>query len=78
MWGARTVPRFLERPKSLLTEAQWREVLDTNLTSAFLVARAVAPRMIARGMGKVINICSVMSEVSRPTIGESCSLAISG
>jgi gluconate 5-dehydrogenase len=43
-------------------------VIDTNLTSAFLVARAVAPRMIARGRGKIINICSVMSEVSRPTI----------
>lgn len=52
-----------------MTEAQWREVIDTNLTSAFLVARAVVPRMIARGGGKIINICSVMSEVSRPTIG---------
>ena len=51
-----------------MTEEQWRAVLDTNLTSAFLVARAVAPPMIARGRGKIINICSVMSEVSRPTI----------
>jgi len=51
-----------------MSEAQWRAVIDTNLTSAFLVARAVAPRMIARGRGKIINICSVMSEVSRPTI----------
>ena len=55
-------------PLAEMTEAQWREVLDTNLTSAFLVARAVAPRMIARKAGKIINICSVMSEVSRPTI----------
>ena len=52
-----------------MTEAQWREVIDTNLTSAFLVARAVVPGMIARGSGKIINICSVMSEVTRPTIG---------
>jgi gluconate 5-dehydrogenase len=52
-----------------LTEAQWREVLDTDLTSAFFLARAVAPRMIARGKGKVINICSLMSEVGRPTTG---------
>lgn len=52
-----------------MTEEAWRAVLDTNLTSAFLVARAVAPRMIARGRGKIINICSVMAEVSRPTIG---------
>lgn len=48
--------------------AQWREVLDTNLTSAFLVAQAVAPRMIARRAGKIVNICSVMCEVARPTI----------
>ncbi|MEO6244941.1 MAG: SDR family oxidoreductase, partial [Opitutaceae bacterium] len=55
-------------PLAEMTEAQWREVVDTNLTSAFLTARAVAPRMIARGSGKIINTCSVMSEVSRPTI----------
>src|ERR1700690_266017 len=52
-----------------MTEPQWREVIDTNLTSAFLVTRAVAPRMIARGAGKVINICSLMSEVGRQTTG---------
>jgi gluconate 5-dehydrogenase len=52
-----------------LTEEQWKQVLDTDLTSAFLLARAVAPRMIARGSGKVINICSLMSEVGRPTTG---------
>ena len=51
-----------------MTEEQWRAVIDTNLTSAFLVARAAVPRMIDRGRGKIINICSVMSEVSRPTI----------
>ena len=55
-------------PLAEMTEAQWRTVLDTNLTSVFLTARAVAPRMIARGAGKIINTCSVMSEVSRPTI----------
>jgi gluconate 5-dehydrogenase len=56
-------------PLAEMTEEQWRAVVDTNLTSAFLVSRAVAPRMIARGAGKIINICSVMTEVSRPTIG---------
>jgi gluconate 5-dehydrogenase len=55
-------------PLAEMTETQWREVIDTNLTSAFLVARSVAPRMIARRAGKIINICSVMTEVSRPTI----------
>jgi gluconate 5-dehydrogenase len=56
-------------PLAEMTAEQWREVIDTNLTSAFLVARAVVQGMIARGTGKIINICSVMSEVSRPTIG---------
>lgn len=56
-------------PLAEMSEEQWRAVLDTNLTSAFLVARAVVPGMIARRAGKIINICSVMSEVSRPTIG---------
>jgi gluconate 5-dehydrogenase len=51
-----------------MSDAQWREVLETNLTGAFLVARAVAPYMIARGSGKMISMCSAMSEVSRPTI----------
>jgi len=51
-----------------MTEVQWREVIDTNLTSAFLVTRVVAPRMIARRAGKIINTCSLMSEVGRPTI----------
>ena len=55
-------------PLAEMTEVQWREVIDANLTSVFLVARAVAPRMIARRAGKIINTCSVMSEVSRPTI----------
>jgi gluconate 5-dehydrogenase len=47
----------------------WNEVLTHNLTSAFLVGRAVARGMIARGRGKIINICSLMSEVGRPTTG---------
>ncbi|ACB74558.1 glucose 1-dehydrogenase [Opitutus terrae] len=52
-----------------MLESQWREVLDTNLTSAFLVARAVAPGMIARRAGKIINVCSLMSEIGRATTG---------
>ena len=40
----------------------WNEVLLTNLTSAMLVSRAVAPGMIARERGKIVNICSLMSD----------------
>jgi gluconate 5-dehydrogenase len=51
-----------------MTEAQWREVIETNLTSVFLVTRQVGPRMIMRRAGKIINLCSLMSEVSRPSV----------
>ena len=45
--------------------ARWQEVLDVNLTGAFVVAQAVARRMIARAAaGKIINICSLMSEAA--------------
>ena len=55
-------------PLAEMSEAHWREVIDTNLTSAFLVTRSVVSGMISRGTGKIINICSVMSDVARPTI----------
>jgi gluconate 5-dehydrogenase len=47
----------------------WQRVLDVNLTSAFLVSRAVVPGMIERGAGKIVNTCSVTSKVGRETIG---------
>lgn len=46
----------------------WQRVLTTNLTSAFLVGRAAARRMIPRGTGKIVNVCSVQTELARPTI----------
>ena len=52
-----------------LAEADWNAVIQTNLTAAFLVGREVAKGMIARKAGKIINICSVMSELARPTTG---------
>lgn len=51
-----------------LSEETWREVLDSNLTGAFLTAQQVGKGMIARQRGKIINICSLLSEVGRPTI----------
>jgi gluconate 5-dehydrogenase len=56
-------------PLEQFDEKVWREVLDINLTGLFLVTQQVVQGMIARKSGKIINICSVMSEVSRPTIG---------
>lgn len=47
----------------------WRQILDTNLTGAFIVARRVAARMIRERRGKIINICSLASELGRQGIG---------
>ncbi len=48
--------------------ADWKRLMATNLDSVFLVSRAVARGMIARGGGRIINICSVQSELGRPSI----------
>jgi gluconate 5-dehydrogenase len=58
----------LRRPLEEFSLADWRWVMDTNVTSAFLVGRAVASRMLTRGAGKIINVCSVQSELARATI----------
>ncbi|WP_261504558.1 glucose 1-dehydrogenase [Burkholderia multivorans] len=47
---------------------QWEELMKTNVDSVFLVSRSVARRMISRKRGKIINICSVQSELGRPSI----------
>ncbi|MFN8623686.1 MAG: SDR family oxidoreductase [Chloroflexota bacterium] len=46
----------------------WQRMLDTNLTSVFLVGAAVARRMLPRKRGKIINICSLTSDLGRRTI----------
>ncbi len=51
-----------------LDPADFRRVIETNLTSAFVVGREAARRMIGRGRGKVINIGSLTSQLARPTI----------
>jgi gluconate 5-dehydrogenase len=47
---------------------KWRELMRVNVESAFIVGKAVAKHMIAQKSGKIINICSVQSELGRPTI----------
>jgi gluconate 5-dehydrogenase len=60
----------LRKPILDLQLSEWQRVIDTNLTSAFLVGREAARRMIKRGRGgKIINIASLTSEVARPTTG---------
>lgn len=45
----------------------WRQVVDTNLTSGFVVGRAYARHMLPRGSGKIVNICSVQTQLVRPS-----------
>ncbi|KGT91669.1 gluconate 5-dehydrogenase [Erwinia typographi] len=57
------------QPMLDLALSDWQRVLDVNLTSAFLIARAAARRMVARGGGgKIINIGSLTSEAARATV----------
>jgi 2-deoxy-D-gluconate 3-dehydrogenase len=49
----------LEKPTLEVTDAEWEWLLATNLTSMFRLARAVAPGMIARGRGKIVNVGSM-------------------
>ncbi|WP_029592778.1 SDR family oxidoreductase [Franconibacter pulveris] len=57
------------KPMLELALSDWQRVLDVNLTSAFLVARAAARRMVARKSGgKIINIGSLTSEAARATV----------
>jgi gluconate 5-dehydrogenase len=58
----------LRQPMVDLAVAEWQKVIDTNLTSAFVVGREAARRMIARGHGKIINIASITSEQARATV----------
>ena len=55
-------------PLEQFSHAQWEELMKTNVESVFLVGQAVARHMIERKRGKIINICSVQSELGRPNI----------
>jgi gluconate 5-dehydrogenase len=58
----------LRKPMVELATDEWRKVIETNLTSAFVVGREAAKRMIPRGQGKIINIGSLTSELARATV----------
>jgi len=51
----------IRKPPAEYALAEWREVLDTNLTSAFVCAQAAYPEMVSAGGGKIINIGSMLS-----------------
>ncbi|MCB1882845.1 MAG: SDR family oxidoreductase [Geminicoccaceae bacterium] len=56
------------KPMVDLATADWRRVIETNLTSAFVVGREAAKRMIGRGRGKIVNVGSLTSELARATV----------
>jgi gluconate 5-dehydrogenase len=56
------------QPLADVSDAHWRELMAANLDAPFFVARAVIPGMTARRRGKIINICSLASEIGRPNI----------
>ena len=58
----------LRKPMVDLTTAEWQRVIDTNLTSAFVIGREAGRRMVARKHGKIINIGSLTSDLARATV----------
>lgn len=47
---------------------EFREVIDIDLVGPYIVSKAVLPGMIKKGQGKIINVCSMMSELGRETV----------
>jgi gluconate 5-dehydrogenase len=60
---------FIRRvPMHEMSAEQWRKVIDIDLNAPFIVSKAVLPGMMERKSGKIINICSMMSELGRETV----------
>ncbi|QAT50620.1 gluconate 5-dehydrogenase [Caproiciproducens sp. NJN-50] len=55
-------------PMCDMAASEFRQVIDVDLNAPFIVSKAVIPGMIRRGHGKIINICSMMSELGRETV----------
>jgi len=56
----------LRKPITDFTLAEWHNVMNTNVTSAFLMCRAFVPMMTGHGYGRIINMTSMMSHISLP------------
>ena len=55
-------------PMHEMSAAEFRQVIDVDLNAPFIVSKACIPSMIKKGHGKIINICSMMSELGRETV----------
>lgn len=55
-------------PMHEMSAAEFRQVIDIDLNGPFIMSKAVIPAMIKKGHGKIINICSMMSELGRETV----------
>ena len=55
-------------PMCEMKASEFRQVIDVDLNAPFIVSKAVIPSMIKKGHGKIINICSMMSELGRETV----------
>ncbi len=55
-------------PMHEMSAAEFRQVIDVDLNAPFIVSKAVIPSMLMKGAGKIINICSMMSELGRETV----------
>jgi NAD(P)-dependent dehydrogenase (short-subunit alcohol dehydrogenase family) len=56
----------LRKPVTDFTLAEWRQVMDTNLNSVFLMCRSFVPQMRGQGYGRILNLTSIMSHVALP------------
>jgi NAD(P)-dependent dehydrogenase (short-subunit alcohol dehydrogenase family) len=56
----------IRKPATEFTLQEWRQVIDTNLTSAFLMCRSFVPQMKGQGYGRILNLTSIMSHIALP------------
>ena len=59
---------IIRKPMHEMTAAEFRKVIDIDLNGPFIMSKAVLPSMMKRKQGKIINICSMMSELGRETV----------